>query len=49
MQMINYYLILLIIFSMVAVGEIFKLKKEVRKLNKITEFLLKTVKNEKSK
>ena len=34
---------------MVAVGEIFKLKKEVRKLNKITEFLLKTVKNEKSK
>lgn len=47
--MINYYLILLIIFSMVAVGEIFKLKKEVRKLNKITEFLLKTVKNEKSK
>ena len=49
MQMMNYYLILLIIFSMVAVGEIFKLKKEVRKLNKITEFLLKTVKNEKSK
>lgn len=47
--MMNYYLILLIIFSMVAVGEIFKLKKEVRKLNKITEFLLKTVKNEKSK
>ena len=34
---------------MIAVGEIFKLKKEVRKLNKITEFLLKTVKNEKSK
>ena len=49
MQMMNYYLILLIIFSMIAVGEIFKLKKEVRKLNKITEFLLKTVKNEKSK
>ncbi len=47
--MMNYYLILLIIFSMIAVGEIFKLKKEVRKLNKITEFLLKTVKNEKSK
>ena len=45
----NYYIILLIIFSMIAVGEIFKLKKEVRKLNKITEFLLKTVKNEKSK
>ena len=49
MQMMNYYLILLIIFSMIAVGEIFKLKKEVRKLNKITEFLLKTVKNKKSK
>ena len=47
--MMNYYLILLIIFSMIAVGEIFKLKKEVRKLNKITEFLLKTVKNKKSK
>ena len=39
MQMINYFMVLLVIFSMVALGEIFKLKKEVRKLNKITDFL----------
>ena len=41
MEMMNYYMILLVIFAMVALGEVFKLKKEVRKLNKITEFLLK--------
>lgn len=34
-------MILLVIFALVALGEIFKLKKEVRKLNKITEYLLK--------
>ena len=41
MEMMNYYFILLVVFSMVALGEIFRLKKEVRKLNKITDFLLK--------
>ena len=41
MEMINFYMILLVIFALVALGEIFKLKKEVRKLNKITEYLLK--------
>ena len=41
MEMMNYYIILLVIFSMVALGEVFRLKKEVRKLNKITDFLLK--------
>ena len=49
MEMLNYYLILLVVFSMVVVGEIFKLKKEVRKLNKITDFLLKSSREEKSK
>ena len=48
MEMINYYMILLVVFSMVALGEVFKLKKEVRKLNKITDFLLKNS-QEKSK
>ena len=48
MEMINYYIALLVIFSMVGLGEIFRLKKEVRKLNKITDFLLKqTQKQEK--
>ena len=41
MEMMNYYIILLVIFAMVALSEIFRLKKEVRKLNKITDFLLK--------
>ncbi len=49
MAMINYYFILLIIFAMVALGEIFKLKKEVRKLNNITNYLLNTVEKQKSK
>ena len=48
MAMINYYFILLIIFAMVAIGEIFKLKKEVRKLNKITNYLLKADKSKKN-
>ena len=47
MEMINYYIILLVIFAMVALGEVFKLKKEVRKLNKITDFLLKQSQQEK--
>ena len=41
MEMMNYYIILFVVFSMVALGEVFRLKKEVRKLNKITDFLLK--------
>ena len=49
MEMMNYYIILLVIFSMVALGEVFRLKKEVRKLNKITDFLLKQSQEEKSK
>jgi hypothetical protein len=44
MEMINYYMILLVVFSMVALGEVFKLKKEIRKLNKVTDFLLKNSK-----
>jgi hypothetical protein len=40
-------MILLVVFALVALGEIFKLKKEVRKLNKITEFLLKQPPKEK--
>jgi len=47
MQMINYYMVLLVIFSMVALGEVFKLKKDVRKLNKITDFLLNQSKKQK--
>ena len=47
MQMINYYMLLLVIFSMIALGEVFKLKKDVRKLNKITDFLLNQSKKEK--
>jgi hypothetical protein len=47
MEMMNYYIILLVIFAMVALGEVFKLKKEVRKLNKITDFLLKQSQKEK--
>ena len=47
MQMINYYMVLLVIFSMIALGEVFKLKKEVRKLNKVTDFLLKQSQEEK--
>ena len=47
MEMMNYYIILLVIFSMVALGEVFRLKKEVRKLNKITDFLLKKSQEEK--
>ena len=41
MGMMNFYIILLVVFALVALGEIFKLKKEVRKLNKITKYLLK--------
>tara|TARA_B110000014_G_scaffold249238_1_gene224351 strand:- start:600 stop:737 length:138 start_codon:yes stop_codon:yes gene_type:complete len=39
----NLYLILffLLVFFMLCIGEIFKLKKEVRKLNKIAKHLLK--------
>ena len=48
MEMMNYYIILLVVFSMVALGEVFRLKKEVRKLNKITDFLLKQLQEEKS-
>ena len=44
MEMINYYMSLLVVFSMVALGEVFKLKKEIRKLNKVTDFLLKSSK-----
>lgn len=47
MQMINYYMVLLVIFSMIALGEVFKLKKDVKKLNKITDFLLNQSKKEK--
>ena len=47
MQMINYYMVLLVIFSMVALAEVFKLKKDVRKLNKITDFLLNQSKKQK--
>ena len=47
MAMMNYYIILLVVFSMVALGEVFRLKKEVRKLNKITDFLLKQSQEEK--
>jgi len=47
MEMMNYYIILLVVFSMVALGEVFRLKKEVRKLNKITDFLLKQSQEEK--
>ena len=38
----NLYLVIffLFIFFMLCIGEIFKLKKEVRKLNKIVEHLL---------
>jgi len=38
----NLYLILIFLFFffMLCIGEIFKLKKEVRKLNKIVEHLL---------
>ena len=49
MEMMNYYIILLVVFSMVALGEVFRLKKEVRKLNKITDFLLRQSQEEKSK
>jgi len=47
MDVMNYYVILLAIFAVIALGEVFKLKKEVRKLNKITDFLLKSSKVEK--
>ena len=47
MEMMNYYIVLLVIFAMVALAEVFKLKKEVRKLNKITDFLLKQPQKEK--
>ena len=40
-------MILLVVFALVALGEIFKLKKEVRKLNKITDHLLKQAPKEK--
>ena len=49
MEMMNYYIILLVVFAIVALGEVFKLKKEVRKLNKITDFLLQQSQEEKSK
>ena len=49
MEMMNYYIVLLVVFAMVALGEVFKLKKEVRTLNKITDFLLKQSQEEKSK
>tara|TARA_B100000579_G_C22743696_1_gene810388 strand:- start:926 stop:1078 length:153 start_codon:yes stop_codon:yes gene_type:complete len=41
MEILWYFIFLLGIFAMVVVAEIFKLKKEVRKLNKIINFLLK--------
>jgi len=47
MEMMNYYIILLVIFAMIALGEVFRLKKEVRKLNKITNFLLEKSQEEK--
>ena len=34
------YILLIVIFAFVALSEIFTLKKEVRKLNKIVEHLL---------
>jgi len=40
-------MVLLVIFSMVALAEVFKLKKDVRKLNKITDFLLNQSKKQK--
>jgi len=49
MELMNYYIILLVVFAMVALGEVFKLKKDVRKLTKITDFLLKQSQEEKSK
>jgi len=45
--MMNFYMILLVIFALIALGEIFKLKKEVRKLNKIADYLLKRSPKEK--
>lgn len=48
MEMMNYYIILLVVFSMVALSEVFRLKKEVRKLNKITDFLLKQSQEQKN-
>ena len=39
-------LILLFVFFMIFSGEIFKMKKEIRKLNKILEHLLKQKNND---
>ena len=42
-QMTNFYiiLILLFIFFMFIIGEIFKMKKEIRKLNKALDYFIK--------
>ena len=42
---VNMVIILMIIFFLVVIGEIFKLKKEVRKLNNITKNILNKEKN----
>ena len=39
-NIVNIVMILMAIFFLVVIGEIFKLKKEVRKLNSITKNLL---------
>ena len=41
--MTNFYIlfILLFMFFMLIIGEIFKIKKEIRKLNKALDYLLK--------
>ena len=39
-SIINISIALVVIFFFIAIGEIFKLKKEVRKLNKIVQHLL---------
>ncbi len=42
-------LIMAIIFLLICISQIHYLQKEVRKLNSITQFLLKEIKKEKSK
>ena len=42
-------LIMAVIFLIICMSQILSLKKEVRKLNSITQFLLKEIKKEKSK
>ena len=39
-NMVNIVMILMVIFFLVVISEIFKLKKEVRKLNNITKNIL---------